>query len=55
MDISQNIARQLFDSSHFLKENTTITIFGNVMYSIANQAVALIANAHPTCLIFYSK
>ena len=44
--VLQNIARQLFDSSYFLlkenSQNTTITIFGNVMYSIANQAVALI-------------
>ena len=38
IDILQNIARQLFDSSYFLlKDNTTITIFGNVMHSIATR------------------
>ena len=35
IEISHNIARQLFDNLYFLiKENTTITIFGNIVYSI---------------------
>ena len=57
IEISHNIARQLFDNLYFLiKENTTITIFGNIVYSIVKQTVVLTASTHPTCPIqFYSE
>ena len=57
IDISHNIVRQLFVGSYiFIKENTTITIFGNIVYSIAKQRAVLTVNTHPTCPIqFYSE
>ena len=58
VDISYNVARQLFDSSYFIiKENTTITASGNTVYTIAKQTAALSVNSHSVhvCPIqFYS-